>query len=216
MLLLLLHIFSFIFQAPDKLNENLDRYLVKELPGYEKIEFKVEKMPADFKKIDIQEDSRFNLNGSTAYVPVKVTYKDNHVTQTFLTLNVKLYKSVFVAKDRIDRKKFLGESDFDIRLVDVAGIRGKLVSLDEKINNFRSKTFIRKDDVLTDDLIERIPAILAGDRVKAYFVNGNVSIDFFVNARQDGVEGDVIRVVTPDNRQFKAKIIDSKNVIINE
>jgi len=216
MLLLILNIWSFIFQSPDKLNEDIDRYLAKELTGYEKIEFKIAKLPVDYKSIEVMQDSRLNVSGATAYLPVKVTTKANKTTQTFLTLNVKLYKTVFTARERIDRKVNVNEADFDIKLVDVAGFRGKLFPINEKMDKYRSRTFIRKDDILSYDLLERLPVILTGDRVKAYFVNGTVSVDFFVNARQDGIEGDIIRVVTSDNKQYKAKIIDSKTVIINE
>lgn len=216
MLFLLINIISFLFQSPDKLTEDIDRYLAKELPGYEKIEFKIAKLPADYKKIEIIESANFNITGNTAYVPIKLTNKENKTKQTFLTINVKLYKTVLVAKDRIERKKVLNSSDFDLRLIDVAGLRGKLITLDSKIENYRSKTIIRKDDVLVAELIEDMPAIFTGDRVKAYFVNGTVTIDFDVNARQDGKVGDMIRVVTHDNKQYKAKVADSKNVIINE
>lgn len=216
MLILLLHIFSFIFQAPDKLNEDIDRYLAKELSGYEKIEFKISKLPENYKKIEIMENSRFNINGNMAFIPVRLTNKENKAIQTFLTINVKLYKTVFIAKERIDRKKVLSEADFEIKQIDVSTLRGKLVPVNDKIEKFRSKTFIRKDEALTTDLLEQIPAVFTGDRVKAYFENGTVVIDFDVNARQDGVAGDVIRVVTADNKQYKAKIVNSKNVIINE
>lgn len=216
MLLLLLNILSFIFQSPDKLTEDIDRYLAKELPGYEKIEFKVAKLPVDYKSIEIIESSHLNINGSTAYVPVKITSKENKSNQTFITLNVKLYKTVFTAKEKIDRKIKISESDFDIKQLDVAGVRGKVFPINEKMDKYRSKTFIRKDEILCQELLERVPVILTGDRVKAYFLNGTVAVDFFVNARQDGIEGDIIRVVTADNKQYKAKIIDSKSVIINE
>ncbi len=216
MLLFILNIFSFFIQSPDRLNEDIDRYLAREISGYDRIEFKIAKMPADYKKIEVLESSHLNVSGSTAYLPVKITSKENKVTQTYLTINVKLYKTVFAAKDRIDRKKDISEADFDIRQIDVAGLRGKIFPVNEKLEKYRSKTFIKKDEALTYELLEKTPVILTGDRVKAYFVNGTVSIDFYVNARQDGVEGDIIRVVTADNKQYKARIIDSKSVIINE
>lgn len=216
MLLFLLNIFSFLIQTPDRLQEDIDRYLARELSGYDRIEFKIAKLPADYRKIEVVESSRLNLTGGTAYLPVKITSKDNKVVQTYLTLNVKLYKTVFVARDRIERKKEISEADFDIRQIDVAGLRGKLFPITEKLEKFRSKTFLRKDEPLTYELLEKTPVIMTGDRVKAYFVNGTVSIEFFVNARQDGVEGDVIRVVSSDNKQYKARVLDSKSVIINE
>jgi len=216
MLLLLLNILSFVFQAPDKLNQDIDRYLNKELPGYERIEFKITKLPDKYKKIDIIESSHPNVNGSTIYIPVDVVNEKDKSSRTFLTLDVKLYKTVFVAKEKIDRKKAITENDFEIKRVDVAGLRGKVISVTDKLSNYRTKTFIRRDDILVSECLEKIPIILTGNRVRAFYVNGTVAIDFFVNARQDGVEGDVIRVVTKDNVKYKAKIIDSNNVIIYE
>ena len=216
MLLLLLNIFSLLFQSPDKLNEDIDRYLTVELSGYERIEFKIVKLPENYKKIDIIENSHLNLTGNTAYIPIKLTNKDNRINQTYLTVNVKLFKTVFTSKDQIDRKKELSEADFEIRQVDVAGVRGKLFPFNEKLSSYRAKSIIRKGEALTLELLERVPVIKNGDRIKAYFIQSTVSVDFYVNAKQDGVEGDIIRVVTSDNKQYKAKIVDSKNVIISE
>ncbi len=216
MLLLLLNILSLFFQSPDKLNENIERYLTMELSGYEKIEFKIVKLPENYKKIEIIENSHLNITGNTAYIPIMLTNKDNRTNQTFLTVNVKLYKTVFSAKDQIDRKKELNEADFEIRQIDVAGLRGKLFPFNEKISGYRAKSIIRKGEALTIELLERVPVIRNGDRIKAYFMQSTVMVDFFVNAKQDGVEGDIIRVVTSDNKQYKAKIVDSKSVIISE
>lgn len=215
MLLLLVNIISLFFQTPDKLTEDIDRYLSKELSGYEKIEFSIVKVP-EFKKIIVLEDSHLNVSGKTAYVPVKLTTKENKEKQTFLTVSLKLYKTVFVAKERIDRKKPVSPADFEISMADIAGARGTFIPVTESLAGFRTKTTVRKGDFLIAEFLEKEPVIFSGDRVKAYFVNGTVSVDFFVNSRQDGVEGDIIRVVTHDNKQYKARVVDSKNVIIIE
>lgn len=216
MLLFLLNIFSLFFQSADKLNDDIDRYLAMELSGYERIEFTIVKIPADYKKIEIMENSHLNLTGNTAYIPIKLTNKANKTNQTFLTVNVKLFKTVLTAKEQIDRKKELSDSDFEVKQADVAGLRGKIFPINEAIRNYRAKNQIRKNEVLTFDFLERIPVIKAGDKVKAYFIQSTVSVDFYVISKQDGIEGDIIRVVTPENKQYKAKIVDSRNVIISE
>lgn len=207
MLLLLLNIFSLFFQSPDKLNDEIDKYLNAELSGYEKIEFKIVKLPENYKSIDIIENSRLNVSGNTAYIPIKLTNNKNKISQTFLTVNVKLYKTVFAAKDQIERKKELSESDFEIRQVDVAGFRGKIFPINEAISKFRAKSLLRKDEALTFEMLERIPLIKMGDRVKAYFIQSTVSVDFYVNAKQDGVEGDFIRVITPTTNNIEQKLL---------
>ena len=148
---------------------------------------------------------------------ILVTIQENRTNKTYLTVNIKLYKTVYCAKGDIERKKELKDTDFEIKQVDVAGTHGKIISLDEKISLYRTKSIIRKGEALVSDLLEKIPIVRAGDRVKAYYLDGNIEVNFYVLAKQDGVEGDIIHVTKmDDNKQYKAKIVDSNNVLINE
>ena len=63
--------------------------------------------------------------------------------------------------------------------------------------------------------MERIPIIIAGDKLKAKFVDGNVMISFDVIAKQEGYYGEIIKVMKK-NYVYSAKIVDAQNVLIME
>ena len=65
-------------------------------------------------------------------------------------------------------------------------------------------------------MIEKIPDVKRGTRVNAIFQKGIVNISFTGTARTEGKIGDIIKVKRDDNKIFKAKIINPKQVRIIE
>jgi len=61
-----------------------------------------------------------------------------------------------------------------------------------------------------------LPLIKSGDKINVSTIRGSVIVTADAIARQDGRLGEVIRIVTKNNKQFKAKVIDSNNVILVE
>jgi len=93
----------------------------------------------------------------------------------------------------------------------------KNVFSDEKeIINKRSSSFIKKGEVLKLSLTEDLPIISNGDLVVLHSINGLADVQIDVTAQQEGYYDKTIRVKTRSNKLYKAKVIDSKNVLINE
>jgi flagella basal body P-ring formation protein FlgA len=65
-------------------------------------------------------------------------------------------------------------------------------------------------------MIELLPAVYSGDKLIARIRYGNVVVSTDAYARNDGTIGEVIKIRTKNNKQFKAEILDSKNVKIIE
>jgi len=61
-----------------------------------------------------------------------------------------------------------------------------------------------------------MPIMLSGGKVNAHAISGNVVVSIEAFARQDGAEGDVIRIITKEKKIFKARVIDGLNVQILE
>jgi len=197
------------------IKDQVKTYLNDQFKQYERFEYEILKMPTDYSSIEILKEKDFKINENLSYLPVKIV-KNGRTVQAYITIRLKLYKNVLVALRDIDRKENLSQSDFELRLCDVTELNASPINTKDDLNNYRSKKNLKDGEVLTENDIEKLPVINSGDKITASIVNGNVLIQTDAVSRQDGSIGDVINILTDDNRQFKAKVVDFNNVLIIE
>ncbi len=213
-------IFSFIISlslflfSGGSLNQAVDNYLKEKLSSYDKYEFEIMNYPDG--NVTLEDDPGFKISGNFIYIPVDVVYKNSTESRTYLTIKVKLFKNVLVASENISAKELLDTSDVLIQLKDVTNFRGNPLSSLNEISGVRSKIFIKRGSVLSSEFIEPEPVVKNGDKVTAISKAGNVIVSTKAEAKQEGITGEVIRIVTKDKKQLKAKIIDSQNVLITD
>lgn len=215
MLILLLNILLFVTGA-DELKIMVDDFLKNNLTMFTSYEFQIIKQPENYSSISIDENNLFNLNGHIATIPVRVTYSDNSVQQNHLVLRMKLFKEVFIAAKPISRNKILAPGDFKKEVKEVTHLRGTPVESVEELFNMKSKSSILTGSVLMYESFQLIPVVNAGDKVTAQSNAGNVMITVEAFARQDGAEGEIIKIQTKDKKQFKARVLNFENVLIIE
>ncbi len=212
----IIFILSFLINSSNTFKSELESYLKKNLSGYKNYKFEVLQMPQEYKKIELIKPDDFNLNGSIVYVPVKIVDKTGRVYKSILSVKLKLYKEVVVAVKQIHRREDLTGDDFILKEKDITNITGTPLYSLKGINSFRSIVNLRPGDVLIKQMIQQIPIVNIGDRLHAEYIYGGVVVTTDVYARQEGVSGQVISVITSDKKFFKAKIVNSKSVIIIE
>ncbi|MCH7962688.1 MAG: flagellar basal body P-ring formation protein FlgA [Bacteroidetes bacterium] len=215
MLVLLLSILFLFNSSGSDIRDDLADYLSIHLKGYEKYEYEILKIPSNYSSIKILNGKDLKLSGNLAYVPVHIV-KNNRTAQSYITVKLKLYKNVLVTVRDIKRKEDLAKSDFETSLQNIAGKHAKPFTDIESISSYRSKKNLNEGEILTKNDVEKIPLIKVGDKIKASIVQGNVMIQFDAFSKQEGSAGDIINIVTADNKRFKAKVIDINNVLINE
>jgi flagella basal body P-ring formation protein FlgA len=123
-------------------------------------------------------------------------------------------KSVYSAKRDIQFNTTLRKEEFSYGLKDVTKLRGKFFTNDEEFENFRTKSSIKKDEVLILDLIEKIPAVKSGDKLILEVKKGSVEIHVEAVARQNGKIGELIDVLTANNELIRAKVISPNKVLV--
>lgn len=215
MIFLLLNILL-VFNGTDELRNSIDNYLKKNLSGYSAYEFQIIKQPDNYAGITIDESGLFTLNGNLATIPVKVKYKDNPVQQNHLIVKVKLFREVFVANRQISRNEILSLADFRVEVKEVTQLRGTAVESTFDLSKMISKSSIQTGAVLIYELFQAAPVIISGDKVTAQSYVGNVMITTEVYSRQDGAPGETIKIQTKDKKQFRARVLNSENVLIIE
>lgn len=211
-MILLLVILIFVTASAQNFNSEVEKYLNQKLNGYDKIEYSIiNDLKQNNYVIDLSRDLK--VKGNIAYLPVKV-FERNKWTNSILTLQLKLYKLVPVASKEINRKENIDERNFILQSVDVSSSRSRIIDLSELQKSLRAKTLIKQGEIITQDLIEEVPAIQSGSKVIAECVKGSVVISTEAIARQDGKLNELIDVLTLSNELLKAKVINSQKVLI--
>lgn len=208
----------FTFQSTEDLKSEIEKYLMKKLAGYEKISFEISSKPAaqTGETIKVDTSKELKITGSQAFIPVVLMNKDRQVSRSFVSLKISLYRKVLVARNQITPGTDLKSEDFEIKTIDETSLRGKPVMQTEALSGFRARLTIRQGEALTLDKLEAIPVIKRGDKVAAYSIRGSVEISMDAEARQDGRIGEVIRIITPEKKIFRARVIDQYSVNIIE
>ncbi|MCU7490389.1 MAG: flagellar basal body P-ring formation chaperone FlgA [Bacteroidota bacterium] len=217
-LLYLLIPFVFTLQAGDSLKEEIGKLLSKKLQGYEKISFEITSKPLTpmGEAIVIDTVKEIKVSGSTAYVPVVLVGRDKRTSQSFVSLKLSLYKKVLTAKKLFAAGSELKPEDFELKTLEVAKLRGVPVCEAGAIEHMKAKLTIKEGEALIQEKLQAMPVVKRGDSVTAFAVKGNVEISFDAQARQDGSVGEVIRIMTPEKKIFRARVIDQYSVKIAE
>lgn len=211
-MILLLVILIFVPASAQNFNSEVEKYLNQKLNGYDKIEYSIIN---DLKQKNYVIDSSRDLKvkGNIAYLPVKV-FERNKWNNSILTLQLNLYKLVPVASKEIKRKENIDERNFILQSVDISSSRSRIIDLSELKKSLRAKTLIKQGEIITQDLVEEVPAIQSGSKVIAECVKGSVVISTEAIARQDGKLNELIDILTSSNELLKAKVINSQKVLI--
>jgi flagella basal body P-ring formation protein FlgA len=136
--------------------------------------------------------------------------------KSIVTLQVKLYKNILVTVRQIEKNQNFTTSDIELKKTDITQIKGSTLSSIKGISNYRSKILLKLGVPVIEENIEPKPIILTGDKIEAKLTAGDVVISFDAFSRQDGIPGSTITIISKDNKQYKAKVIDSLNVNIIE
>lgn len=215
MMLYLLNIIILFSLNGNDLSDSLKDYLTKQLSMYDSFDYEIVQMPKNYSSLSIVDGGALTLMRNIVSVPVMMV-KEKKKSESFIKVKLHLYKNVVTVRNKIRSKSNLIVSDFETRTLDVSLLRGTPFTSVEEISSFRTKIALNPGTILVREALESKPVIQSGDLVKASLTNGNVTVTIEANARQEGAPGEIIRVVTQNKKQYKAKIVDSSNVNILE
>lgn len=213
---ILLIVFQLILGSDKTFEGQLKNYLDKIFARYEKYEYEITELPKNYYRIELDNERQFKLNKNYLTIPVKIYDKNNRASRSLISLKVKLFRKVLVALQDIERNEPLSDCQFIEIIHDVTSIRGTPIINSESLVGRRSKVKIKNGTILIEEMTEAIPDVFYNERLVLHAGSNGVDISTEVTAREEGKIGDVIRVVTNDNKIFKARIIDKFNVTLVE
>lgn len=193
--------------------KEVTKHLMLNFPQYENIEVSLNKTFSSDEKIVIDETRPVSLSRGTALIPI-IAVKGFKTGKSVITAKIKLMQKVFITVNDFEKHTPLSEQTLVVKTMDVTSINGTPVNTDVSIEQYRTKSFIQKGEILFDERIEKIPLISIGDKVDAEVRAGNVTVKTEAVARQNGGNGDLIDIVSSGNKIIKARIVDANKVII--
>lgn len=141
-------------------------------------------------------------------------------SQYLKTLNVntriRTFQNVVVSKTKLGRFTIVSPEDLQLARLETTSLIKKTFSSLKEMSGLRTTRLIQTGDVITENLVERLPVIARGGAVDIRFKRGLLEITTPGIARQDGKIGDEIRVKCVESKKsYTAKVIDAKTVLVN-
>lgn len=205
-----------VFGQGQNFNVLLKKYLDEKLNSYAKYEYQIIQAPKNYSRIEISDDRKPRLDKNYFYLPVKIYDHKNLASVSLLTIRVKLYKNVFFASREIRRNENLLPNMFEVKMADVSLYGDNVINVTENLSNYRSRVLVKTGSMLSEEMIERVPAVNRGDKIILHTGGLGVDVSIDVIARQDGCVGDVISVYSNGNKLYKGKIVDKSNLTLVE
>ncbi len=144
-----------------------------------------------------------------------VVYKNSDGKRVRLFFRYKILAKIalFKAKHNIQSGKILSQNDFEKDVVNFDKIPLNFIK-DLKSGVYRTKNYIKKDTILTKYMVKRVTLVRKRDTLRTIIKDGNLQIEFFSKALQDGDKGDIIKTVGKNGKIYKAKIVGRGLVVI--
>jgi len=123
--------------------------------------------------------------------------------------------NVVVARRPLGRFKPIEAEDIEVQAVDLAGLPADRIEDPEAAIGKRTRRAVDSGAVLRPDLLESMPLVKRGDRVRIVAETAGLRISAFGQAKQKGAQGELIPVVNLDsNKVIHARVVDSQTVRI--
>lgn len=132
----------------------------------------------------------------SGYFPVKVLLQDGNggIRNLATSIDVRLYENVLVAKNRVKSREPISVSDFMIERVETNKLVGNPVKEFSDLEGMRASKTISKGKILTESMLEMIPVVKRGERVKIVYESGVLHVESYGIAKKDAVAGEMVEV----------------------
>ncbi|MGQ3685522.1 MAG: flagellar basal body P-ring formation chaperone FlgA [Candidatus Loosdrechtia sp.] len=179
------------------------------IPNDQWIPRRKERIDLDFSLVDPGKD-RGNVelivsasSGGTCFFKIPVFFK------------IRVYEDVVVARKKIGRKQQLHERDISVVRRETTNIGGFTFSRVDDLIGKATTTTVQPNAVITEDMVEILPAIKQGAVVEVYIQSNGFKIVTKGIAQETGHIGDVIRVKNiHSDKQLYGTIVNSDKVRI--
>ncbi len=198
----------------EKISAQLNRYVAKALSlEHSEIEIAALK-PANGgrqlfpgKVTNIRPASPGKLLGRVLFALTTKHPQGNPFIQWVLA-DISWVQEVVVATHSLKRHHIIEKGDLSIQKIRIQNLQTPYATDPIRLLGKRMMRSLRTGQAIRTDRIEDTPVILRGDRIMLTLSTGGLSISTTGKAREDGLQGDLIKVINLDSRKTViAKVI---------
>jgi flagella basal body P-ring formation protein FlgA len=153
----------------------------------------------------------------SGYFPLKVLLQDGsgEIRNISTSVDISFFEKVLVSKGRIKSRVPLSRGDFTIERIEVGNLIGDPISDYTLLEGMRASKTIQRGKALTEEMIEPIPVIKRGERVKLIYESGNLRVEAYGIARKDAVKGEMVEVKnTSSGKQICGRAVSEGIVMV--
>ena len=133
-----------------------------------------------------------------------------------INVNAKIWREVWVARSALLRGQALQNADIGQERRDVLSFKESLTSLPQDINSYDVAENLSGGSILTARSIKQRPIIKRGKTLDALVQDGTLQILVKVEALEDGLPGQSVRVRNiKSRREFRGKVQNEETVTVN-
>jgi len=133
-----------------------------------------------------------------------------------INVNAKIWREVWVARSALLRGQMLQNADIGQERRDVLSFKEGLTSLPPDINSYDVAENLSGGSILTARSIKQRPIIKRGKTLDALVQDGSLQILVKVEALEDGLPGQILRVRNLKSRhEFRGKVENEETVSVN-
>ncbi len=204
----------------DRVKEELRRTVLSSLSWPE------EKVKISFRNLgqmDYEQDSKIRVfllcqEQPRGMVPVRLEIYDQEKPpkSMIFSIEVKIYDEVVVSAKKLGRNEEVTPDELSVEYREVTNFTDKYFVSKEQMEGKRAKNTISKGRILGSALVEDVPLVKYGDKVRIVAKIGGIEVYTFGTANQDGGLGEEIKIKNMDSRKvISARVIDSRTVDID-
>ncbi len=186
--------------------------------GFKDFDVKVLNIPvqdikvADNKRVDIKILPSKNGLNSQEFRTVKV-YVNSNIYKVFgVSVKIKAYKDVLVAKDIIPRYRAVSIGNSYLKKVDVSSLNGNVLDYKALKNDLITKKMFKKDEIIDKRFVKYRPDIAKDDQVIVEFITkSGLYLTVSGISLSEGNIGDIISVKNDTYKKIYTGRVISKN-----
>ena len=151
------------------------------------------------------------------YFPLKVLLQEGsgQIRTLSTSVDILFFEDVLIAKDKIKRNELLSRSDFEFARIEVSKLVGDPVSDLASLDGMRATKTIPEGKILVENMMEPVPVVEKGERVRIVYESGNLKIESYGIAKKDAIEGEMVEVKnTSSGKKVYARAVSDGLVMV--
>lgn len=145
-----------------------------------------------------------------------VTRDGQTISKGQVRVRIHKYEEVYVATENIRRRDAMDKTKLVLKRMEVTSLRQQPLTTLDGLERYRARLLIRKDQIITTNLMELVPDIEVGHEVTIILKNQLMQITAPGRVLESGSIGDAIRVKNKaTGKVIVARVVDKNSVEVD-